>query len=213
MTTRGPWSSCIAERGGRLRQIEKVERALRERSRKEIDSERRAAVSIILRERSRSRTEILLIERTSRPDDPWSGQMAFPGGRIEELDESELVAALREAREEIGLDLESTARLLGASDDLRAMAGGRTLNLVITPFVFELVADIPELTLQEEEVASVLWAPLEELYSGRLDGTYTHERPGKGRVKLPCYNVGGKVVWGLTYMMLRNVFTIVRAAL
>jgi len=159
-----------------------------------------------------SETRVLLIERTSNPDDPWSGQMAFPGGRIDPDDESPRAAAEREAREEVGLDLGQVARFLGCFDDVRAMARGKRLDLVITPHVFELTgglrgADL-KLTLQEDEVADVLWAPVEEMASGSLNGITTIERPKLGTIKLPCYEVGGKVVWGLTHMMLRNLFDI-----
>lgn len=193
--------------------IDLLERALTSRSRVEIDdAERRAAVSVILRPDGPEVTQVLLIQRTQRPDDPWSGQISFPGGRLEPEDSGPLDAAIREANEEVGLDLSTQGLLIGQSDDLRAMARGRPLNLVITPSVFAL-SKKPSLRLQASEVDDVLWAPVEEMASGRLDGVFTHQRPGpKGRretLKLPCYTVDGKVIWGLTYMMLFNLFKII----
>jgi hypothetical protein len=92
------------------------------------------------------------------------------------------------------------------------MAKGRPLDLVITPSVF-VVNTVPSLTLQAEEVDDVLWAPIEEMASGRLDDVYVHQRPRKDgsvqTLKLPCYTVDGKVIWGLTYMMLLNLFKII----
>ena len=75
-------------------------------------STRQAAVAIILRERVREGvrsgtnvTDLLFIRRAEKNGDPWSGHMAFPGGHIESSDTSLLDAAIRETREEIGLDL------------------------------------------------------------------------------------------------------------
>ena len=64
----------------------------------------RAAVAIILRETS-SVTEMLMIRRSKREGDPWSGHMGFPGGRQEPQDHSNFSCALRETYEEIGLEL------------------------------------------------------------------------------------------------------------
>lgn len=192
--------------------ISQAERALRDREPYRITSEKRAAVCVVLRPRAPERTQVLLIQRTKRADDPWSGQMAFPGGRVEPDDDSALTAALREAHEEVGLDLSRQARLLGRADDVRAMARGRALPLSISPFVFELTATEVALELQESEVAGVLWAPLEEMASGRLDDTHAVTRPGMGTTKLPCFDVDGKVVWGLTYLMLRNLFNIIEVS-
>src|SRR4051812_31480098 len=65
---------------------------------------RRAAVAVVLRERG-GETEVLLIRRAERDGDPWSGHVAFPGGRADPGDASLEATAIREAREEVGLDL------------------------------------------------------------------------------------------------------------
>jgi 8-oxo-dGTP pyrophosphatase MutT (NUDIX family) len=202
----------VSAGGGAAGTVVRLERALAQRARTELAAGRQAAVAVVLSPEAPERTSVLLIERTVRPDDPWSGQMAFPGGRVDEADGDGWAAALREAREEVGLDL-AAARPLGVSDDVRAIAGGRPLDMVITPYVFVLRGphDGVALTLQRGEVADVLWAPLEELASGRRDGVKHHVRPGTGEaIKLPTYEVGGKVVWGLTHLMLRNLLNILR---
>lgn len=199
-----------ATRAGVSSTVARLERALRGRGRFVIDAERRASVAVMLWEKAPGQTRALYIQRTSRPDDPWSGQMAFPGGRVEPTDASAFEAALREAYEEVGVDLRQVARHVGTGDDIRAMARGKRLELVITPHVFQLEHELDEsrLMLQADEVADVLWVPWEELLSGQRDGTFRLERPGMGVVKLPCFEVGGKVIWGLTYMMTRNLLDI-----
>ena len=63
-----------------------------------------AAVAVVLREGD-SGSEILFIERSTREDDPWSGHMAFPGGRVEAADANTRAAAERETLEEVGVSL------------------------------------------------------------------------------------------------------------
>src|SRR5829696_5060960 len=75
---------------------------------------RRAAVALVLREGSEG-PELLVIKRSEAEHDHWSGHLALPGGRVEAEDESLLATAVRETREEVGLDLnaggEAVARL------------------------------------------------------------------------------------------------------
>src|SRR6185436_21144367 len=78
-----------------------------------------AAVAVILiGSEATSTLELLLIQRSERAGDPWSGHMALPGGRRDARDIDLRATAMRETREEIGVEL-STARLLGRLDDLR----------------------------------------------------------------------------------------------
>lgn len=152
--------------------------------------------------------EILLIRRAEHPDDPWSGHMAFPGGRKDESDESTLAAAIREAREEVSVDLVEEGTLLGRLDSLPAMARGRRAGLTIAPFVFAYTGRGPT-SVDEREVAEALWVPLGPLARGEGAGTmpYNHE----GTVfELPCLRVEGRVVWGLTYQMLQMFFAALR---
>jgi 8-oxo-dGTP pyrophosphatase MutT (NUDIX family) len=158
----------------------------------------RAAVAAVVRDRD-SGTELLFIHRSEHPDDPWSGHMAFPGGRMDPGDADPLAAAVRETHEELALDLERDARLIGRLSDVPAVGRGRPLPLVIEPYVFELVGE-PEF-VPNPEVAAVVWVPLEFL-ADRSNRSTMDWRHGPGSIRLPCYRYRGHVIWGLTFGML-----------
>jgi len=141
--------------------------------------------------------EALFIRRAERPDDPWSGHIALPGGRREPGDADRLATAVRETREEVDVALPEAA-LLGVLDDL-APSTPRLPPLVIRPYVFGF-ATRPEARLSEE-VAGVMWLPLPELAS--CEGKAVVPLRGETR-EVECYAYGGVVIWGLTYRILKG---------
>jgi 8-oxo-dGTP pyrophosphatase MutT (NUDIX family) len=167
---------------------------------------RRAAVAMVLREpASRGCCELLVIKRARSEHDPWSGHMAFPGGRLESSDAGPLDAARRETLEEVGLDLARDARLLGRVDDVRATARGRALPMAISPFVFQLVGPVD--LRRNEEVDEIHWITLAALLDPKSSSTVPYELGGR-RYDLPCFRVNERVIWGLTYQMLVRLFGI-----
>ncbi len=166
----------------------------------EID--RTAAVAMILRERSQ-RSEVLLIRRATRAGDPWSGHMGLPGGHSEPGDQDLLATAVRETREEIGLDLGRMAEPLGSLPAVQASARGQTLSMRITPFVFGLVSAVEPRA--SNEVEEVLWAPTGPLARSEHPTHIQVDHGGKW-VELPGWTVSGHTVWGLTYQMLSTFF-------
>jgi|AMFO01.1.fsa_nt_gi ADP-ribose pyrophosphatase len=171
--------------------------------------ERRASVAMVLRPGSLG-PEVLFIERARRSGDPWSGHMAFPGGRMEACDATSRQAAERETREEVGLQVGSR-ELLGRLDDLEGRNAGRRSGLVISAFVYHC-PDPPSL-VANQEVAQILWTPLTRL----LDPQHHVEQtfPGTGDQLLPGVVVGEPdrhVVWGLTYRFLEIFFQVTHTA-
>jgi 8-oxo-dGTP pyrophosphatase MutT (NUDIX family) len=158
----------------------------------------RAAVALILRD-GEAGIELLFIRRAEHPQDPWSGQMAFPGGRAEAGDADLLATATRETAEEIGLDLARDAEPLGALDEVRAMARMRPMDLTILPFVFRLAT--PANPTLSAEVKSVHWLPLAALLGADLRSTMDYVHEGTS-LRFPCVRVDEVVIWGLTYRML-----------
>ncbi len=165
----------------------------------------RAAVALVLRDRASGGLELLFIRRAEHQGDPWSGQVGFPGGRSEPEDASPLATAVRETLEETGLDLARDAEELGALDDLRALARGRPVDLVIEPLVFHLTR--PADGAPSREVVSLHWLDLETLLdpASRSVFEYRHEETTR---ELPCLRVGGLVIWGLTFRMFENLETL-----
>lgn len=171
--------------------------------------DRFAAVAAILRERD-GVTEVLLMRRAKHDGDPWSGHMAFPGGRHDPSDQDLLTTALRETQEEVGLRLRPESELIGRLDDLPAVARGRRVGLVIAPFVFGVAGD-PELTPNRDEVDELLWAPIGPMHSGERDTTLLWEFEGR-KIEVPGYDVEGRIVWGLTHRMLCALFEVLDGA-
>lgn len=167
-----------------------------------------AAVAIVLRERVRREggagVEVLFIERAMRADDPWSGHMAFPGGRLEGGDGSTRMAACRETLEEVGLDL-SGAEYLGHLGDLSGRSGAPK-PMLVSAHAFHLAEDQP-LALDENEVRSAFWFPLAELRNEARRTTHRiREFPEHS---FPAIVVGEReshFVWGLTYRFLEEMF-------
>ena len=167
----------------------------------------RAAVAIILRERDRS-CDVLLIQRSERADDPWSGHMAFPGGREDASDPELLHTAARETQEEVGIDLRTAANLLGHLDDLQAIARDRPIGMVIRPYVFALAHEVAARP-DRREVRDTVWLPLSFLTGPEAKGTYRRELNGEGQ-DFPAFVYQGYTIWGLTYRMLTGFLELVR---
>lgn len=164
-----------------------------------------AAVAAVVRQRSDG-VEVLFIHRAEDPRDPWSGHMAFPGGRVETTDVDSLAAAERETREEIGLDLGEIGERLGRLSDVAAVGRGRPMSLVVEPYLFVIDAD-PVLA-PNHEVAEVVWVPLGYLLdrSNRSTLPWKH---GEVTVTLPCYRYNDHIIWGLTFGMVDELVTLI----
>ncbi|MDG6909243.1 MAG: CoA pyrophosphatase [Nitrososphaerota archaeon] len=156
-----------------------------------------AAVSVIIRDRESP--GVLLIQRADRAGDPWSGQIAFPGGKTQPGDRTPRDTAIRETFEEVGVDLNRSGGFLGYGEVTTTHTGA----MDVVPAVFELRGEV-EVKLNEE-AASYRWVGLHELFSPAARSVYELGTQ-LGGAKLPAYRVGGYVVWGLTYRILDALF-------
>lgn len=159
----------------------------------------KAAVALLLRQAPS--LEVLLIKRAEVDGDPWSGQMALPGGRWQVGDDSLLGTAVRETEEETGVALDRTGRLLGPLERAAPWTS-HVPPLTVHPFVFG-VPGVTEATTESPEVQSVHWASLESLREPANAGVYGYLGP-QGQRSFPCFHIDGQVVWGLTYRILER---------
>ena len=163
-----------------------------------------AAVALILDSAaSTDDPEIIFIERARVPNDPWSGHIAFPGGRREPGDQLSLGTAVRETEEEMGVVL-SVGQLLGQLDDL---TGGRSHHLVVSCFVFMMSSVGP--FRQNHEVADVFTLPISRLLETKRQTEVQYEAwQGQVFPAIRLSNHEEPIVWGLTYRFLENFFAL-----
>lgn len=134
-----------------------------------------------------------------------SGQVSFPGGKMEEIDESLKYTALRETREEVGVQ-EEDVQVLSELTQVYIPPS----NFLVTPFV-GFTDFTPQFKPDPIEVVEVLDVPVELL----LDDSIAKEKPIKMSasgltINAPYYDIHGKVVWGATAVMLAEVKSILR---
>lgn len=184
-------------------ELRQIERRLRERNPVMVSHEprSRAAVAMVFAPEDEG-ARLLMIKRAEHPQDPWSGHMAFPGGRRDPGDPDLARTAMRETYEEVGIDLAHDGTLVARLDDLQAVAQGRNLDLVITPFVFMVERPYPT-RIDVNEVAAALWIPVEVFRDDRHHGTISFTRDGY-QAEYPAFHYEGHRVWGLTYRMIRG---------
>ena len=145
---------------------------------------------------------ILFIERTKRIGDPWSGHMAFPGGRVEKGDADARRTAERETFEEVGIDL-NEAELIGRLDDQAGRRAGTSWQgRPIAGFIYHLGE--PAAVLPSAEVEEALWVRSSALFEPKNQVDYTVSyAPGT----FPGILVGKPdrhIIWGLTYRFLES---------
>ncbi len=141
---------------------------------------------------------VLLMKRAERPGDPWSGHISLPGGRHESFDPDLHATAIRETREELGVEL-AGARFLGQLTALTPRTSGPK-GIEVTPFVF--LTEVAVEPMCGPEALSAFWLPLETAAAGGFDSTYSY--PGSG-MTFPSWTFDGHVIWGLTWRILGDV--------
>ena len=137
-----------------------------------------------------------------------SGEMAFPGGKMEPADRSPVVTALREAEEEIGLD-PAGVEVLGLLSPVFTVVS----NHVITPVVAFLPNGLGTLHLQEAEVAELIVAPVSALLDPSIFHTEQFTRSGKTRtVHFYDYQSNYQVycIWGATGRILTSLLAVLK---
>jgi 8-oxo-dGTP pyrophosphatase MutT (NUDIX family) len=149
--------------------------------------------------------EMVLMKRSQREGDPWSGQISLPGGHHQPEDNDLCETARRETLEEMGLELEGNP--LGQLDDVHPRT--RLIpQVLVRPFVF-VVEPVQQLSLGCEAEIDIR-VRIGDIAMSRRVRTVA----AQGRLlKVAGYDVGSNFVWGLTERVITNFLGIVATAL
>ncbi len=180
---------------------ERLRRALASRTPVEVarPEARRAAVAALIT--TGSDPAILFIKRRERVGDPWSGQMALPGGFFSPADVTLEATARRETVEETGIVLEPGA-LLGVLDDVSPRTPFLP-PLVIRPYAY--VVPEPLSALAGPEVEAAVWLRVRDLFDRRLRRPFVLNVRG-GTREFESIVVEGYTIWGLTERVLQQLW-------
>jgi 8-oxo-dGTP pyrophosphatase MutT (NUDIX family) len=136
--------------------------------------------------------QVLFVKRVENPADPWSGQMALPGGKRDAKDQNLKQTVVRETLEETNIKLLDRCRFLGVMEALRST---QRPEMKILPFIVLLEHD-PSIKLNEE-LEGFVWISLKDLlqHKGIVKFSFGEFR---------AYIVGNTIIWGLTYRILEK---------
>lgn len=153
-----------------------------------------AAVALILRQ-NKAGLELFFIQRAHHPNDPWSGNIGFPGGGVEEQDASLRHTAERETMEEVGLDL-TNASCLGRLSDIV----GHNLPVRVSCYVYGLHS--LQTPVFSPEVQDAFWIDMQQLFS--KERQVIEQVCFDGRFfEVPAIRIHPEkpVLWGITYRL------------
>ena len=151
-----------------------------------------------------SELHIALMQRVIHIKDRHSGQVSFPGGKVEDTDKNLEATALREAEEELGIE-QKKVQILGQMTEVYIPVS----NFLVQPFI-GFTDEIPNFQAQPTEVKEIIETPLSVLLNPENHKQTNLELPNGIKLKdVPYFDVFGKVVWGATAMMLKEFVTIV----
>lgn len=166
-----------------------------------------AAVAAVLRPGASGDLDLLFIRRAVHEGDPWSGDLAFPGGRMDPEDPTAEAAALRETREELGLDLRGAQRL----GRLHDVVGRGAVSVRVSAFLYGIEGD-PEL-VPNYEIQEAFWSPLAHCNEPARQADRVFDYRGKP-VSMPSIRLledpRAPALWGITYKFLEDFMGAIR---
>ena len=159
----------------------------------------KAAVCMVLKpDATTNQLLVLLLKRKVSDSDPWSGHMAFPGGRANSADLDLANTAYREVMEETSIDFRK-CELLGTLDDL--LPGNRLLG--VKPFVLLGPASI-EVKIDGREIADYVWIPLDFFMDKKNSSKLQLQSFGINHEVASFAYLGSHVIWGMTLRIIED---------
>ena len=150
--------------------------------------------------------KILFIKRPENPNDPYSGHVAFPGGKKKKDDENLLFTAIREANEEVGIDLKNDARIIGELDQLKPLNPDGP-RYIVTPFL--AVLEKENEIIVNDEVEEYLWIPLAHFLNEDNMRVRLKERSGR-IIEDYVYEYEKYIIWGMTGRIINSFVNDIR---
>jgi 8-oxo-dGTP pyrophosphatase MutT (NUDIX family) len=171
----------------------------------DLSSVRKAAVMMLFYPKNEV-THLILIVRNSYPG-VHSSQIAFPGGKVEEIDFDLKQTALRETHEEIGIH----------PNDIHVIRDFSSIyippsNFLVYPFLGVSQTELT-FTLQEEEVAGIIELPLATLLDDSIISNKNLETSYSKLIEVPVFQIEDHSVWGATAMMLSELKDVLKMVL
>lgn len=163
------------------------------------ETAKKAAVMLLIYPKNEALHTVLIQRTSTNQNDKHSGQISFPGGKLEKNDESMAFCAKRETFEEIGVPTEDI-ELLGALTPIYIPVS----DFHVFPFV-GFVEKEPFWQKQQSEVVEVLQVPLFHFLEEKNEGKTTINVQGFTLQDVPYFDVFGKKVWGATAMILSEM--------
>jgi len=142
----------------------------------------------------------LLFTKRSETVEHHKGQISFPGGAADKRDRSPADTALRESFEEIGLD-PTAIDVIGVMDDLQTPSG-----FVVTPVV-GFIQQLPPLRINPDEVAQIIFIPLEKFFDDSLRHAEIRVRDGAS-IEVFSYDLWDEPVWGATAFFVKQLVSL-----
>ena len=158
----------------------------------------RGAVAVFIKEEDND-IWLLMIRRRKSSQDPWSGQMAFPGGHAANQDRSLFDTAVRETQEEVGVDVR-TQQFLGCLNNVYP----KNAPMIVSPFVFLLLDKVDPKTSKEAE--EIVWVPVSFLLDTKNISTFVVTIRGE-ETWMPCYKYSDHIIWGLSFRIIREIIS------
>ena len=165
---------------------------------------KKSAVLVLLYEK-KQQTHIAFIQRQEY-NGAHSGQISFPGGKMDNTDPDLTYTALRETAEEVGVDVARDAVICELSYLYVPPS-----NFVIYPYIAHL-EELPQFVPEEKEVKRIIELPVQQLLNPRNQQSYRYNNKRLNiEFDSPSYSVEGTTIWGATAMILSELLTILDA--